>query len=76
MVCEGIFKLYGTSSKEIAENAAEQARKQTKEQYDNYYLPQIEKLTETVNTLMDSVNTLTSELNHTKQLLAEHNINY
>ena len=76
MVCEGIFKLYGTSSKEIAENAAEQARKQTREQYDNYYLPQIEKLTETVNTLMDSVNTLTSELNHTKQLLAEHNINY
>ena len=69
MVIENLFKLYGTSSKEIAENAAEQARKQTREQDDNYYLPQIEKLTQ-------AVNNLTTELNHTKQLLAEHNITY
>ena len=65
MVCEGIFKLYGTSSKEIAE----QARKQTKEQDDNYYLPQIEKL-------KDSVNTLTSEIDSLKQLLSQNNIAY
>ena len=58
MVCEGIFKLYGTSSKEIAE----QARKQTREQDDNYYLPQIEKLT--------------SENDFLKQLLAQNNIAY
>ena len=65
MVCEGIFKLYGTSSKEIAE----QARKQTKEQDDNYYLPQIEKL-------KDSVNTLTSEIDSLQQLLSQNTIAY
>ena len=35
MVIENLFRLYGTSSKEIAENAAEQARKQTREQMIN-----------------------------------------
>ena len=37
MVCEGIFKLFGTTSEEIAEKTREQERQ--------IYLPQIEKLT-------------------------------
>ena len=61
MVIENLFKLYGTSSEEIAEKTREQDRQ--------IYIPQIEKLTETVDAL-------TSELNHAKQLLAEHNITY
>ena len=61
MVCENLFRLYGTSSEEIAEK--------TREQDKQIYLPQIEKLT-------DSVNTLTSENQNLKQLLAQHNIAY
>ena len=41
MVCEGIFKLFGTSSEEIAEKTREQERQ--------IYLPQIEKLTSDLN---------------------------
>ena len=41
MVCEGIFKLFGTSSEEIAEKTREQDRQ--------IYLPQIEKLTSDLN---------------------------
>ena len=61
MVCENLFKLYGTSSEELRNQATKQA--------DNFYLPQIEKLTETVDTL-------TTELHQAKQLLAKHNIAY
>ena len=61
MVCEGLLNYFGTSSKELLEQGAENAQK--------IYLPQIDKLTETVDTL-------TSELNRAKQLLAEHNIAY
>ena len=53
MVCENLFKLYGTSSKEITENATKKAQE--------FYVPQIEKLT-SENTLLSSENTLlTSE---------------
>ena len=65
MVCEGLLNYFGTSSKEIAE----QARKQTREQDDNYYLPQIEQLT-------SENNQLSSQIIKLKQLLAEHNIAY
>ena len=45
MVCENLFKLYGTSSKEIAENATKKVQE--------YYVPQIDKLT-SENTLLNS----------------------
>lgn len=68
MVCENLFKLYGTSSEEIAEKTREQDKK--------IYLPQIEKLTEENNTLISEVNILASEINQLKQLLLKHNIAY
>ena len=61
MVCEGLLNYFGTSSKELLEQGAQNAQK--------IYLPQIEQLT-------DSVNTLSSENDFLKQLLAEHNIAY
>ncbi len=54
MVCENLFRLYGTSSEQIAEKAREQEQQ--------IYLPQIEKLT--------------SENDFLKQLLAKNNITY
>ena len=61
MVCEGVLHYFGTSFEEIAEKIREQDKQ--------IYLPQIERLT-------DSVNTLTSENQNLKQLLAQHNIAY
>ena len=40
MICEGLFELYGTSSKEIAEKAT----LQTKKEDEAIYLPKISKL--------------------------------
>ena len=82
MVCENLFKLYGTSSKEITENATKKAQE--------FYVPQIEKLTSentllssentlltSENTLLTSENTLLhSEIAKFKKLLAENNISY
>lgn len=62
MVCENLFKLYGTSSTEIAQKAREQATEQAKEQAKELYLPQIEKLT--------------NENIRLKQLLLQNNIDY
>ena len=68
MVCEGLLNYFGTSSKEIAENAT----KQTQE----FYQPQIEKLTSD-NILLTSENTLLhSEIAKYKKLLEENNISY
>ena len=61
MVCENLFKLYGTSSKEIADNATKKAQE--------LYIPQIDKLT-SENSLLHS------EIDKFKKLLAENNISY
>lgn len=68
MVCEGVLRYFGTSSEEIAEKTREQERQ--------IYLPQIEKLTDSVNTLTSENNLLSSENNKLKLLLKQYNIAY
>lgn len=72
MVCENLFRLYGTSSEEIRSQAVEETLEKAREQYQ----PQIDKLTSSVNTLTSENNLLISELAKTKQLLAQHRIAY
>lgn len=52
MVCEGLFNLFGTSSEEIIARA--------KKESDDYYLPQLNKLS--------------SQNNYLKNLLIQNNI--
>lgn len=61
MVFEALLNYYGTSSEEIAEK--------TREQEQQFYLPQIEKL------IAKNIE-LTSALEETRQLLAQNNIIY
>lgn len=58
MVCEGLFNLFGTSSAEIIARA----KKESKEELDAYYLPQI--------------NELSSQNNYLKTLLIQNNISF
>ena len=68
MVCEGIFKLYGTSSEEIMEQGIQKAQQ--------IYLPQIEQLTSEKESLNLQNSLLVSEISKLKQLLAQNNIAY
>ncbi len=68
MVCEGLLNYFGTSSEEIMEK--------TREQEKQFYQPQIDKLTDTVDDLTSKNNLLISELHRAKQLLMQHNISY
>ena len=61
MVCEGVFRYFGTSSEEIAEKTREQERQ--------FYLPQIEEL-------IAKNKELTSALEETRKLLTQNNIAY
>lgn len=68
MVCEGLLNYFGTSSQELLEQGAKNAQE--------FYQPQIDKLTSD-NTLLTSENTLLhSEIDKFKKLLEENNISY
>ncbi len=56
MVCEGLFRLYGTSSKEIDEKAREEERKKAAE----YYQPKIDALSSANDELSSAHNLLSS----------------
>ena len=68
MVCEGLLNYFGTSSEEIAEKTREQDRQ--------FYLPQIEELTEQKNKLLLEHNRLTTLLEENRKLLTQNNITY
>lgn len=59
MVCEGLFNLFGTSSAEIIARA----KKESKEELDAYYLPQINYLKTllTQNNIAFDLNTVSNE---------------
>lgn len=59
MICEGIFKICGTSSAEIIER--------TRKEEADYYLPKLDKQTAFIAEL-------TSQIDYLKKLLAENNI--
>lgn len=56
MVCEGLFNLFGTSSEEIIARA----KRESKMESDQYYLPKI--------------NELSSQVDYLKNLLKQNNI--
>lgn len=62
MVCEGLFRLYGTSSKEIEENAKKES------------MEQINILTNQNQKLSLANQELSSQINYLKQLLVQNNI--
>ena len=62
MVCEGLFRLYGTSSKEIEENAKKES------------LEQINSLTDQNQRLSIANQELSSQNNYLKELLTQNNI--
>lgn len=59
MVCEGLFNLFGTSSAEVIARA----KKESKEELDAYYLPQINYLKTllTQNNIAFDLNTVSNE---------------
>ena len=59
MVCENLFKLYGTSSKEIEERTIERTKA--------IYIPQIQQLT-------NDISNLANENSRLKELLKLHKI--
>ncbi|MDE6845853.1 MAG: hypothetical protein K2J99_08820 [Lachnospiraceae bacterium] len=59
MICEGLFNLFGTSSAEVIARA--------KKESDDYYLPKI-------NELSSSNQTLSSQIDYLKNLLRQNNI--
>ena len=87
MVCEGLFRLYGTSSKEIIER--------TKKEVAEFYQPKIDalssenselssanselssansELSSANSELSSAINALTSKINHLQNLLIQHDI--
>lgn len=63
MVCEGLFNLFGTSSEEIIARAKRESKKES----DEYYLPKI-------NELSSANSHLSSQIDYLKKLLKQNNI--
>lgn len=61
MVCEGLFRLFGTSSEEIIER--------TKKEDAEFYQPKIDALS-------SANNALHSKINYLQNLLKQHDISY
>lgn len=59
MVCEGLFNLFGTTSEEVIARA----KKESKQELDAYYLPQIDYLKSllTNNNISFDLNSITKE---------------
>ena len=73
MVCEGLFRLYGTSSKEIIER--------TKKDEAEFYQPKVDalsaansELSSENSELSSAINALTSKINRLQNLLIQHDI--
>lgn len=70
MVCEGLFNLFGTTSEEVIARA----KKESKQELDAYYLPQINELSLNNKELSSSNKTLSSQIDYLKNLLRQNNI--
>ena len=65
-ICEGLLNLCGTSSEEIIER--------TKKEADEYYQPQIDKLSQDNKQWSSDNKQLSSEIDYLKLLLKQNNI--
>lgn len=70
MVCEGLFRLYGTSSEKIIARAKEEAKKEDVA----FYQPRIDALSSANNELSSANNALSSKIDYLQSLLIQHNI--